>query len=715
MSGVRFMEAEMIGPSDMDAGLRALLGVLLLLCMLTVSPLIYSWLWGVLLLVMLWGAAQFRERRLRGLWSLFMPLTVGGYPVGVLFSQGHWLSAESVTGFIVLVAALKLVEARRKRESLWLLALGIVLAGIGTLYWSSLAGLAYILLLILGLVIAMVVMARPGRSRWRRSLILSGRLFGFALPMALLLFFIFPRFPGPLWDLGLSFGMPLTLTATTPPEPPLEGNRLRGDKLGSFLTQAVTVLVAKFDSKVPYKSELYWRGPVFYLFDGVEWALPEGALRRSELMRGQYSRAEDWTRDIQTETAQGLGYEVRVMPHGQRWLYGLDLSEGGSPETFISRDLQLLSIRELNQEFSYRSTAYLHYRAAPPLDQDSLRGALEYPPGNPRLKALGVELATQYPDPEERIRKIYQWLRANYGKTEEPAGDASDALDRLWFERAQGNLLDTASAVALILRASGLPVRLISGYRGGTLVALTDFVIVKQANSHVWLETWIKDRGWVRVEPQDYIGIQRAREPADALTTTRSGTDKKEGSAAEEFQTPRTHFKKAHVDAHPNLSLNVSTDAVQADSASSSLVAGWFGLIDDWMIHYDPGKQMDLFQQFGRMDLSSVKLFVIALAGLLLLGVGLMFSRGISGFKTTDPVQRSFRTLQARLRRIVPQHPGECPSQYAKRLQIHAPETAQVVAPLIERYLKLRYGANRDTPESRLFVTDVKRTLGILG
>ncbi|MET0091761.1 MAG: transglutaminase-like domain-containing protein [Candidatus Thiodiazotropha sp.] len=104
------------------------------------------------------------------------------------------------------------------------------------------------------------------------------------------------------------------------------------------------------------------------------------------------------------------------------------------------------------------------------------------------LKALGNELAERYPDPEERIRGIYQWLRGHYSKSDEPAGVDPEALDRLWFERQAGNLLDTASAVALILRSSGVPVRLISGYRGGTLVALSDFVIVKQANSHIWLE-----------------------------------------------------------------------------------------------------------------------------------------------------------------------------------------------------------------------------------
>lgn len=703
--------------NHLDKSMRYTLIALFVLSMLAVIPLINAPLWGLLVAIALWGiACQVLPRaRLNRFWPVVMVATLAIFIGGVFLLTPRWLSAESVTGFILVVTALKLFETKTKKESLWLICAFIVLAGIGTLYWSSLAGLAYILLLLMGLVIAMAILSQSIFS-WSGSLWLAIKMYLLSLPLALVLFFVFPRISGPLWDLGLAFGMPMTLISSAPPQPLLDGSRLKNDKVNDFLTQSETVLVAEFDGKVPYKSDMYWRGPVFYQFDGQEWSLEEGSLTRTALQRGRYKSVAAWKKAITIpEGSLSQSYKVRVMPHGQRWLFALDTSTGGAPEVFVSRNFQLLSIRPIHQEFSYRSRVFMEYQMKPDIDYPTKQKALKLPESNPRLRAYGQTLAKQFPDPNARLLHLYEQLRKEMIGTTQMAKVEENPLDALWFTHKKGNILDVASAMAVILRASGMPTRAVAGYRGGTLVALTDFVIVKQSNTHIWLETWIEDKGWVRVEAQDYIGSaanqikKSAIGSADAVEApektkekTKDNTPKKEAAQAQKKEKKEQKSAKKKTDK-PN----------SQASGEHSQFGQWFSAFDDWMMQYDAQKQTKLMAKFGGINLSAIKLLVIAITILaILIGCYIVFLN-LGQRSRKNRSQLLYARLQKALEKHLTAEDSECPSIYLARLYKQSPQTADIVAPVIDYYIQLQYG-NSNNYSDKQFALSVKRAIGML-
>jgi transglutaminase-like putative cysteine protease len=666
---------------------------LFVLSLVSVSPLIADWLWPGLAAVLLWFVAVRRWKSLRRWNSLVMLVTVSGYIAAVFLSQLNWLSAQAISGFLVLVILLKLIEIQKKSEVLWIIAAMLVLVGIGTLYWNSIQGFAFLMLLLFGMLFSLVLLFQSERLQWQRDLFVSFKLFALAMPLAVLMFFLMPRYEGPLWDLGIAFGVPINLTQSAPPEPMLEGNRLRSDRFSDFLSQSNTVLIAEFKGKVPYKSDMYWRGPVFSHFDGKEWYIDDEDLTRNGLMRDRYRTKKQWENVISYKGSPQK-YHVKVMPHGQRWLYALDTSTPGSPETFLSRDFQLMSIRNIHQEFGYDSFWIQDFQLKPQVKDQDWLDALDYPQGqHPRLQQYGKQLAHDYGDESERILALYRELKQSFYKRERSGALQDNYLDKVWFDDHGGSVLDMASAMVLILRASGMPTRLVTGFRGGNLVALTDYVMVKQSHAHIWVETWVAEQGWVRVEVQDFINTSKKQVKSALVSELKSAphqqTDKQK----------TVDSSKTAIGKEGNYAQQPSSDRDSSEVQGHSQES-WWQWLDDWLVDYDSEKQQALFASDGAKDNASVLRWglLFLLVPLLLIPVWL-FINMLRSRQPQDPIQQLYYKLQIHLQTQVQARAGECPSQYLKRLAQQDESLALLVEPLIEQYLNYRYGAQQDANE----------------
>lgn len=694
---------------DFKGGLLWLVLGLFAISVVSVSPLLPIWGWAILAGIALWFTVQHRFTELRRFNPAVMVAAVLGYVTALLLVESNWLTAQAITGFLVTVVFLKLVEIRKKSEALWIIAALIVLIGIGTLYWNSLLGFGLLLMVLFGVVFSMVVLSQAGSLQWLRELKSSAKLFVMALPLSLVLFFFIPRFDGPLWDLGLAFGVPINLTQSAPPQPLIEGNRLRSDQFASFMNQVNTVLVAEFDGKVPYKSEMYWRGPVFTHFDGLEWYLEDGALKRSELMRGKYRTKQQWKKDVQYQ-GNPLKYNVRVMPHGQRWLYSLETSTAGAPETFLSRDFQLLSIRPLHQEFSYDSFWLKNYRIKPELKDKVWSDSLLFPEGtHPGLKEFGAQLAEDFPDAEERILSLYQLFRDSFSKSERTEELTENYLDEVWLIDRGGSMLDIASATTLVLRASGIPARLVTGFRGGNLVALTDFVMVKQSHAHIWVEAWLEDKGWVRVEPQDYITVQSFKDKSSSVVK------------ATELEQNQTNTESKPNNQTKSASQERSVNDASVEKATSSdqpkLVGGgeaqWWHVLDEWLVDYDSEKQDQLLDQVDSKqgEVAWLTWAMMSFGALLVLSPLFWVVSGFLKRPKTDKIGRMYARLQKQLSTSVEVLENECPSKYLQRIQKVDHQLAELVGPLIGQYLEYKYGTG---VEANTLHKQFERVLGML-
>ncbi|MDR3214088.1 MAG: DUF3488 and transglutaminase-like domain-containing protein [Azoarcus sp.] len=661
----------------------------------------------------------------RGIPALRLLLLAGALAAaGIVFG---WMDNRTLRLALLLVLALKWAEARSAREFA-LLAGGALIAGaLGLLQWGDWVGLALVVCLPL-LALATLEAAASAemhgtraetpspRHAARRRIAASlgarlganlGRL-ALALPFAAALFLFFPRIPGPLWDIGLTFGLPMSLSLEKSDQGLGVSTRLKPGQgqTQTGIAESAPVLLAEFDNWVPPTSLLYWRGPVYYDFDGSEWRLDPAyeAGQGRALMRRGWTKSSAFA-DTLAKKVQEITYTVRLTPHKHLWLYGLDLPAALAAESFVSADWQVLSHRPVTAETSYRLKSWLDWEAGGALDDDTRRRALALPAtGNPRLRALGAELAAQPPD--GRIAAALAALAREGYKVRDrfTFREGPDALDEFWFDRREGNADLYAGTFVFLMRAAGLPARLVTGYRGGKLMALTDYVIVKKSHAHAWAEVWDEARGWRRIDPVDLIAPERFAD-ARRVQAAPSGAAK---PAAPRRPQEAAQRQAADAGMRQTSPATASTTAVAA--------AGWRAPGEEsffarWVFRLDGETQKALLAALGSGfgdEPDGAKRSGFAWAWLL---AGAAFSGALAfaavGFvvwrretRRLPPPQRHWNRLARLLaRRGFRREVWECPANFARRVAAARPLWATAVTALANAYTDWRYALGRaDAP-----------------
>ncbi|MDP0494982.1 MAG: DUF3488 and transglutaminase-like domain-containing protein [Verrucomicrobiota bacterium JB024] len=625
-------------------------------------------------------------------------LLLGATAVGIWFSFESWFGGKSVLSFFIAVVFLKWGESRSRRDYLLLIFAAVILAAVGALYWENLWSLAHMLVVIFTLTISLVAIhGDPAVLTPKFLLRRAGQLFLLGLPVMLLLFLTFPRIPGPLWDIGLAFGLPVKAMISRDAGDYGKAMSLQPGGISKASQDNDNVLVAEFEGAVPFKSSLYWRGPVFWDFDGVNWTLPDDWDDRTRLLQRAIRSKPALDRELRWK-AHPVRYTLRVMPNGGRWLYGLDVPAAPAPEAFISDEFQLLSIREIDdQEPKFPMVAYLEYGIGSKLTDEQRERGLAWPEGtNPRLRALGQELAETYHEPDEIVLQAFNLLATGGYQfdagTMVPAG--SDMLDRYFFDEKKGGAEYLAGSFAMLMRAAGIPARLVSGYRGGTIVALTNFVIVKRADAHAWVEIWKDGEGWSRVEPKDIVLPPEKKEAVVQEDEPKAGNNEIEVQQAEEAAPPpvKQTVAKDAGDKSPE-----SHEGKRWDIPS---FASLFGGLQKWVIRYDPDRQTDLMEGIGLEKTNWLDLMIgaaLGVLGLLCLYLGVAWWRGRA---RTDPVTEVWGRFCQRLSKLgLPKSPQECPRNFLNRASHERPELAGALGDVIGRYIDIRYGGTA-SPEA---------------
>jgi transglutaminase-like putative cysteine protease len=103
----------------------------------------------------------------------------------------------------------------------------------------------------------------------------------------------------------------------------------------------------------------------------------------------------------------------------------------------------------------------------------------------------------------ERLRS------GGYVYTLEPGVYGRDTADEFWFDRKAGFCEHIASSFVILMRAAGVPARIVTGYQGGALNPVDDFWTVRQSDAHAWAEVWLGGSGWVRVDPTGAVSPAR--------------------------------------------------------------------------------------------------------------------------------------------------------------------------------------------------------------
>jgi transglutaminase-like putative cysteine protease len=394
---------------------------------------------------------------------------------------------EAGTSFLVLMATVKLLETRTGRDLTVLIFIAYFLLFAALLRDQSLPQLP---LLLAGAFASTAALMRvhAGRAAASTGQLLgrSALLLAQAAPLALLLFLLFPRLPGPFWGIH----------AGESGRTGLDDQMTPGD-VSDLTASGEVAFRVRFSGPMPEPAQRYWRGPVLHEFDGRSW-------RRT--------RAQAFPEQQVEFGGEPIDYQITLEPHDRRWVLGLDMpADWPRQEVFQSYDFQLLSARTLGEVASFRLRSYPLYRAGAELPASLRRKALSLPPdGNPRSVALGRELAARHDSSEAVVRAMLAMFREQpFVYTMQPPRLADNAMDEFLFETRKGFCEHYASAFTLVMRAAGIPARVVTGYQGGEYNPIGGYLIVRQSDAHAWSEVWVAGNGWVRIDPTAAVAPER--------------------------------------------------------------------------------------------------------------------------------------------------------------------------------------------------------------
>jgi protein-glutamine gamma-glutamyltransferase len=652
------------------------LGVFLFTTLLPQTPYVPIWVAGfgtmlvVLRMLLLRGdraRADATPARISS-WALALFAVVSGFAIRQSF--GYFLGRDPCVAFLLVLAGIKYLEARSARDGTLLVCLGSFQIITPFFYSQSLlAALAAIpALAVLGA--ALQVLARPGLRDlelrdWRIPLSRTVKLFAQGIPLAALLFVLFPRLAGPMWGLPSDAGSRSGLSEQMAP----------GSISELSLSDAVAFRV-DFEGAVPPRAQRYWRGPVMSRFDGRGWIADD---RRGP--RGGRPAGRE------------IVYWVTLEPHWKSWLFALDLPAGppttdagtdGSstlvPVGTLTGDQRLYASAPVAQAIRYRQTSIPSdtYTAGTGAKYEAERlENLQLPYGtrnsNPRTIAFARGLREQNPGDADYIRAVLRWFRAEsfFYTLAPPLLPGPDPVDAFLFDERRGFCEHYASSFVVLLRAAGIPARVVTGYQGGEINPTGGYLIVRQSDAHAWAEALV-DGAWHRYDPTGAVAPSRIERGLGAAL-------------------PTSEF----------VPLLARLDGGWLQDVQLT----WDAFNHDWRRHvigFNYDKQRSLWRDWNMDRMPPALITAMAAAIITLWGVGMLGFITWYRRRSGDRARLLWDSLCRRLSHAgLPRHAHEGPFSFGARASAQWPELAVAFRVIAESYATLRYGPPALTPSAQ--------------
>ncbi|MCC6208205.1 MAG: DUF3488 domain-containing transglutaminase family protein [Gammaproteobacteria bacterium] len=564
---------------------------------------------------------------------------------GISLVFGTILGRDAGTSLLTLMLGLKLLETRCYRDAVVVLFLDYFLGIAAVLYSQSIPVLIYLVLVLLVITAALIELNQPthGHTPLRVMLRRAGVLMAQAIPLALLLFVLFPRIPGPLWGMPQDGGGMGGLDDSMSP----------GSITHLSRSDAVAFRVDFNGAETPLPQLLYWRGPVLWYTDGRNWSANRDKAVPPPAVDPGFTPLDD----------AGLEYSVTLEPHSRSWLYALDLPISVPAGAHRTRDLFLVADKPVRQLTRYSVASSLHYRTAPLSEAERAR-ALQLPAANPEAQALGAEWRAQAVDDTAVVERALDYFGTEpFYYTLDPPPLSGNAVDEFLFQTRRGFCEHYSAAFTVLMRAAGIPARVVTGYQGGELNPLDDYLIVRQRDAHAWSEIWLEGRGWVRVDPTAAVAPQRIEQGIDSVLPAQ------QRGLLRDFQS----------DAFNAL-------WQRSRLAFDTLNNRW----NQWVLAYGPENQAAVLARLGLH--SRVTTVLAVLTGIVLLlvviGAALLYKRR----RRIDPALRQYQRFCAKLaRRGLVRAPAEGPAAFCARAEGQLPELSDTIAFIKHLYIAIRY------------------------
>jgi len=420
----------------------------------------------------------------------------------LVLSYGNIFGRSAAVSLLTLMLALKLLECYRVRDARVVVSFSLFLCATQFLFGQGVLMPVYGAAVIATSLIALAHLHRReaftiarkvpalGRSVYS-ELGFSFRILALALPAALALFLLFPRWASPLWGV---------------PESSLDARSGLSDSMepGSieqlFMDDSAAFRV-EFQERVPSQEELYWRGPVFWEFDGRTW------------------EASFWSNNIDARNPPepgnaGLHYVVQLEPNERKWLFSLDYPTVLPRDTRLTMDYQIIRKNSVTQLLRYEMASDPDFLDSPDLSEVLQSSALQLPEGfNPETRELVSRWRQSTSDDRALAEQALQYFNR------EPFHYRLDApllgmhsVDDFLFRTRTGYCEHYASAFTVMMRMAGIPARVVTGYQGGWYNDFGNYLLVRQSDAHAWSEIWLEGDGWTRFDPTAAVSPLRVQQ-----------------------------------------------------------------------------------------------------------------------------------------------------------------------------------------------------------
>jgi protein-glutamine gamma-glutamyltransferase len=560
-------------------------------------------------------------------------------------SYGNLIGRDAGTALLIVMLGLKVIEIHNERDYYLSCFLGYFLVVTNFLYSQSIAtaGLMFIVVILMTNCLISVNDNKQVLSK-QKQLKMASKLLLQSIPLMLVLFVFFPRIAGPLW------GLPQDAhTAKTGID-----NKMTLGRISQLIQSDAVAFRVKFDNEIPPAAERYWRGPVLWQTDGTTW---------TEL---QFT-SKNKTPTI-TSSGQGYPYTITIEPHNKHWIFALDFPSNLAEvqKTIQTHDGKLQSIKPINQRVQYKLTSHTQFEFNANHDTH-LDTALQLPEGqHPRTKQLAQQWLQTSSDPQQLVQRALQYFnQQNFFYTLSPPLLTGDTIDNFLFESRRGFCEHYAASFTVLMRAVGIPTRIVTGYQGGDINPVDDYLIVRQQDAHAWTEVWLAGQGWVRVDPTASVAQDRIELGMD----------------------------------------NIMPSAMRAPlffASSSQLIDAWQSIRNNWdainnawnrsILAYGPELQKLFLSSLGMTspDWQKMTIYLVVLFNIVLL---IIVTFMLYNKKNNDPIVATYQQFCKKLARFdIKRDNHEGPLSFANKTKTLLPHYQANIETITQLYIDLRYG-----------------------
>jgi transglutaminase-like putative cysteine protease len=613
---------------------------------------------GLVAARLLLPADRLPPARLRRWLLPVLALAVG---IGIRWSFGYFLARDPFVAFLYALVGIKFIEATSARDGSLLVCLALFLALTQFFYGQTIAAAAIALpaVLVLGGALAALRETPAASTEWKAPLAATARMLVQGVPLAALLFILFPRLASPLWGAPMDAGARSGLS-----------DRMAPGTISELSLSDTVAFRVDFNGPPPAPAQRYWRGPVLSRFDGLEWTAP------AQTRSGEFA----------SRGGHAIEYTVTLEPHNRQWLFALEhaaslprpaadeaVSNAGPvrPIAVLTYDQQLLATAPVTQAIRYAQRSTLGDRFAASGDAERADN-LQLPRRNPRTLAFARDLRSRTASDRAFIAELLAWFRnEGFVYTLAPPLLEGDTVDGFLFDTRRGFCEHYAGAFVVLLRAAGIPARVVTGYQGGEINPNGDYMIVRNSDAHAWAEALL-DGVWQRFDPTAAVAPSRIERGL--------------GAALPQGE-PVPYL--ARLDMTWLKSLRLHWDAV-----NYQWQRGFVG--------FNIQRQRDLWRDLGLKNARPWQIVALVAALAFIWGLAIVgFAR--ARHARHDPVLALWTRVCRRLARAgLPRRSDEGPLAYAQRAATRWPQWSELLRKIAETYAMLRYGPMDGTRDQRI-------------